>query len=67
MSDDKQIYDLKNQYKTTVYPNTRRRILDILVVYGPKAINHINELLSLTVDSDVKAYGLDLIQKIREK
>ena len=66
MSDDKQIYDLKNQYKTTVYPNTRRRILDTLAVYGPKAINHINELLPLTVDPDVKAYWLDLIQKIRE-
>jgi hypothetical protein len=38
-----------------------------LVVYGPEAINHIKELLHLTVDPDVKAYGLDLIQRIRKK
>jgi hypothetical protein len=67
MSEEKQIEDIKNRFISTVDPNTRNKVLDALASYGSKAIDPINELIKLTVVTDVKSHGLDLIRQIREK
>jgi len=67
MSEEKQIEDIKNRFLSTVDPETRKKVLDALATYGSKAINPINDLIKITVDTDVKSYWLDLIRQIREK
>jgi hypothetical protein len=52
---------------STVDPKIRRELLDLLGTFGNKGIPAINELISLTVDSDVKSYGLDIIKRIKSQ
>ena len=67
MSEEKQIEDIKSRFLSTVDPDTRKKVLDTLATYGSIAIDPINDLIKLTVDTDVKSHGLDLIRQIREK
>ena len=47
-------------------PETRNKAIDALAAYGNSGRDAINDLMSTTVNEDVKAYGLRTIKKMKE-
>lgn len=66
MSEDKQIEDLKSQFRRTTESELRKRIVDTISAYQNNGIDTINELISSTIDDEVKSHGLNLIKKIKQ-
>ncbi len=65
MPDDKQIEDLKSQFRRTTESELRKRIVNTISAYQNNGIDTINELISSTIDDEVKSHGLNLIKKIK--
>jgi hypothetical protein len=65
MPEDKQIEDLKSQFRRTTESELRKRIVDTISAYQNNGIDTINELISSTIDDEVKSHGLNLIKKIK--
>lgn len=65
MPEDKQIEDLKSQFRRTTESELRKRIVITISVYQNNGIDTINELISSTIDDEVKSHGLNLIKKIK--
>ncbi|HSL13728.1 MAG TPA: hypothetical protein VK882_05685 [Nitrososphaeraceae archaeon] len=63
MPEDKQIEDLKSQFRRTTESELRKRIVDTISAYQNNGIDTINELISSTIDDEVKSHGLNLIRK----
>ena len=66
MSEEKQIEDLKTQFRRTTDSELRRKMLDTISAYENNGIDAINDLISTTIDGEVKSYGLNLIKKMKE-
>jgi len=66
MSEEKQIEDLKTQFRRTTDSELRRKMLDTIYTYQNNGIDAINELISSTIDDELKSHGLNLIQKIKQ-
>ena len=66
MSEEKQIEDLKSQFRRTTDSELRKQMLDTISAYENNGINAINDLISSTIDDEVKSYGLNLIKKIKQ-
>jgi hypothetical protein len=66
MSEEKQVEDLKSQFRRTTDSDLRKQMLDTISAYENNGIDAINELISNTIDDEVKSYGLNLIKKIKE-
>jgi hypothetical protein len=66
MSEEKQIEDLKSQFRRTTDSDLRKQMLDTISAYENNGIDAINELISNTIDDEVKSYGLNLIKKIKQ-
>ena len=66
MSEEKQIEDLKTQFRRTTDSELRRKMLDTISTYQNNGIDAINELISITIDDELKSHGLNLIQKIKQ-
>jgi hypothetical protein len=65
MPEDKQIEDLKSQFRRTTESELRKRIVNTISAYQNNGIDTINELISSTIDDEVKSHGLNLIKKIK--
>lgn len=63
MPEDKQIEDLKSQFRRTTESELRKRIVNTISAYQNNGIDTINELISSTIDDEVKSHGLNLIRK----
>jgi len=66
MSEEKQIEDLKSQFRKTTESELRMQMLDTISAYKNNGIDAINDLISTTIDDEVKSHGLNLIKKIKE-
>jgi hypothetical protein len=66
MSEEKQIEDLKTQFRRTTDSELRRKMLDTISAYKNNGIDAINELISSTIDDELKSHGLNLIKKIKQ-
>jgi len=66
MSEEKQIADLKSQFRKTTDSELRKQMLDTISAYKNNGIDAINDLISTTIDDEVKSHGLNLIKKIKE-
>lgn len=66
MSEEKQIEDLKSQFRRTTDSELRKQMLDTISAYENNGIDAINDLISSTIDDEVKSYGLNLIKKIKQ-
>jgi len=66
MSEEKQIEDLKSQFRKTTESELRKQMLDTISAYKNNGIDAINDLISTTIDDEVKSHGLNLIKKIKE-
>ena len=66
MSEEKQIEDLKTQFRRTTDSELRRKMLDTISTYQNNGIDAINEFISSTIDDELKSHGLNLIQKIKQ-
>lgn len=67
MSEHDQIVNLKSQFNTARDKELQKKILDSLLTYGENGITVISDLISNPfVDSEVKTYGLDLINNYRK-
>ena len=66
MSEEKQIEDLKTQFRRTTDSELRRKMLDTISAYENNGIDAINELISNTIDDELKSHGLNLIKKIKQ-
>ena len=66
MSEEKQIEDLNTQFRRTTDSELRRKMLDTISTYQNNGIDAINELISSTIDDELKSHGLNLIQKIKQ-
>ena len=66
MSEDKQIEDLKSQFRRTTESELRKQMLDTISAYQNNGIDAINELINSTIDDEVKSQGLNLIKKIKQ-
>ncbi|HEU5462058.1 MAG TPA: hypothetical protein VFU79_07290 [Nitrososphaeraceae archaeon] len=66
MSEEKQIEDLKSQFRKTTDSELRKQMLDTISAYKNNGIDAINELISSTIDDEVKSYGLNLIKNIKQ-
>ena len=66
MSEEKQIEDLKSQFRRTTDSDLRKQMLDTISAYENNGIDAINELISNTIDDEVKSHGLNLIKKIKQ-
>ncbi len=66
MSEEKQIEDLKSQFRRTTDSELRKQMLDTISAYENNGIDAINELISNTIDDEVKSYGLNLIKKMKQ-
>jgi len=66
MSEEKQIEDLKIQFRRTTESELRKQMLDTISAYKNNGIDAINDLISTTIDDEVKSHGLNLIKKIKE-
>ncbi len=66
MSEEKQIEDLKTQFRRTTDSELRMKMLDTISTYQNNGIDAINELISSTIDDELKSHGLNLIQKIKQ-
>jgi hypothetical protein len=66
MSEEKQIEDLKSQFRKTTDSELRKQMLDTISAYKTNGIDAINELISSTIDDEVKSYGLNLIKNIKQ-
>jgi hypothetical protein len=66
MSEEKQIADLKSQFRKTTDSELRKQMLDTISAYKNNGIDAINELISSTIDDEVKSYGLNLIKNIKQ-
>jgi hypothetical protein len=66
MSEEKQVEDLKIQFRRTTESELRKQMLDTLSAYKNNGIDAINDLISTTIDDEVKSHGLHLIKKIKE-
>lgn len=63
MPEDKQIEDLKSQFRRTTESELQKRIVNTISAYQNNGIDTINELISSTIDDEVKSHGLNLIRK----
>ena len=61
----KDIEDLKTHFRTTD-SELRRKMLDTISAYENNGIDAINELISSTIDDELKSHGLNLIKKIKQ-
>lgn len=66
MSEEKQIEDLKSQFRKTTESELRKQMLDTISAYQNNGIDAINELICSTIDDEVKSQGLNLIKKIKQ-
>jgi hypothetical protein len=66
MSEEKQIEDLKIQFRRTTESELRKQMLDTISAYKNNGIDAINDLISTTIDDEVKSHGLNLIKKMKE-
>ena len=66
MSEEKQIEDLKTQFRKTTESELRKQMLDTISAYKNNGIDAINDLISTTIDVEVKSHGLNLIKKMKE-
>jgi hypothetical protein len=66
MSEEKQIEDLKSQFRKTTESELRKQMLDTISAYKNNGIDAINDLISTTIDGEVKSHGLNLIKKMKE-
>ena len=66
MSEEKQIEDLKSQFRRTTESELRKQMLDSISAYKNNGIDAINELISSTIDDEVKSQELNLIKKIKQ-
>jgi hypothetical protein len=67
LSEIKQIEDIKQLFIMSVgSPETRNKAIDALAANGNSGMDAINDLMSITVNEDVKAYGLRTIKKMKE-
>ena len=66
MSEEKQIADLKSQFRKTTDSELRKQMLYTISAYKNNGIDAINELISSTIDDEVKSYGLNLIKNIKQ-
>jgi hypothetical protein len=66
MPEDKQIEDLKSQFRRTTESELQKRIVNTISAYQNNGIDTINELISSTIDDEVKSHGLNLIKKIKQ-
>ncbi len=66
MSEEKQIEDLKTQFRKTTESELRKQMLDTISAYKNNGIDAINDLISTTIDAEVKSHGLNLIKKMKE-
>lgn len=66
MSEEKQVEDLKSQFRKTTESKLRKQMLDTLSAYKNNGIDAINDLINTTIDDEVKSHGLNLIKKIKE-
>ena len=66
MSEEKQIEDLKIQFRKTTESELRKQMLDTISAYKNNGIDAINDLISTTIDDEVKSHGLNLIKKMKE-
>jgi hypothetical protein len=66
MTEEKQIADLKSQFRKTTDSELRKQMLDTISAYKNNGIDAINELISSTIDDEVKSYGLNLIKNIKQ-
>jgi hypothetical protein len=66
MSEKKQVEDLKSQFRRTTDSDLRKQMLDTISAYENNGIDAINELISNTIDDEVKSHGLNLIKKIKQ-
>ena len=66
MSEEKQIEDLKSQFRRTTESELRKQMLYTISAYQNNGIDAINELISSTIDDEVKSHGLNLIKKIKQ-
>ena len=65
MLEDERIGDLKERFNSSIDWNIQRSSLEVLATYGIKGIDAINELIGLTLDNDLRGYGLNLIKQVR--
>ena len=66
MSEEKQIEDLKIQFRRTTESELQKQMLDTISAYKNNGIDAINDLISTTIDDEVKSHGLNLIKKMKE-
>jgi hypothetical protein len=66
LSEIKQIEKIKEQFTLTIHSETRKKAIDALSAYGNNGIDAINDLMRITVNDEVKMYGLDTIKKIKD-
>lgn len=66
MSEEEQIRRLKDEGRVTTDPIVRKRAIDALAAFGNNGILPIEDIISITIDNDVKAYALETIRKIKE-
>ena len=64
-NEDKQIMDLKMRFSETIDTAVRNSVIDVLSTHGNKGVDAIIELIGATVNNDVKAHGLGVINRIR--
>ncbi len=67
MSQDDEIKKLKDIAKDTTDLNIVNNIIYNLAAYGPKSIPAISDIINYQANTDIRSYGLETIEKIKEK
>jgi hypothetical protein len=67
LSVEQQIDGLKKVAMVSMDPDAKRKVVDALAAYGKKAIPAISEIISDSLSTEIREYGLGIIKRIREK
>ena len=67
MSEEEDIKKLKKMGLSEEASDRKKQTIDTLTNYGRPAIDAIIEIIAKTEDKEVKKYGLDAINRIKEK
>ena len=66
LSEKEQIEKLKEVALGTLIPDVKKKVIDVLAIYGEEAIPAIAEIIERTISRDVKEYGLKVIEQIKK-
>jgi hypothetical protein len=67
LSEEEQIKRLKDIALTASITDTRKKVIDALSAYGPKAIPAITEIVGQSTITETRLHGLETIKRMKEK